>query len=366
MADLPMFTLVTPSFNQGRFISDTIQSVLAQRRGGVEIEYVVVDGMSTDQTPQVIERFADRIDRVIREPDRGQTDAINKGFAAARGTIIGWLNSDDYLFPGAVRRAAEAFAADPSLDVVYGDCVVTNENGGFVRYFTEIRPFDRDVLLNHSNFIQQPGCFFRRAAVERIGGLRTELQYVMDWDLWCRLAKAGCGFRYVPVLFAAAREYGTTKTLSGGAARQREIRAMHREHRTSVVPWAAISFALGERLKRLAGPGRTPTIYRWVRRGKRLLRREPQMDLYGIEAHGNRLHPSFRIALPWYGPRPRALALTLASSRRTPIDLNGVQAACEGTQRIEAPLADVDGIIDVRGSHAGHATLRLRGAEVLT
>ncbi len=356
----PTFTIVTPSYNQGRFIEDTIQSVLAQ--DGMAVQYIICDGLSTDETAAVLDRYSDRI-TIVREKDRGQSDAINKGFARSSGQIINWLNSDDYLFPGALRRVAEAFAADPSLDVVYGDCVYTTEHGGFLRYFTEVRPFDRDVLLNHSNFIMQPACFYRRSAAAKVGFVRQELKYTMDWDLWCRLAKAGCRFRYLPELLAANREHGVTKTLSGGRERQREIRSLCREHRTSTVPWAAISFAVGDRLKQWTRGDRPPAIYRWVRRGKRLLRREPQMNLYGIEAHGSQLDRTFRICFPWYRATPRAVRLTLTSRRPTTVVINESSHATD--RPIELPVSDLNHVIDIRGEHDGRAAVSLRSLEVL-
>jgi glycosyltransferase involved in cell wall biosynthesis len=365
MQHLPSFTIVTPSFNQGRFIEDTILSTLVQRDAGVGVQYVVCDGGSTDQTAEVIQKHRDRIDHVVCEKDRGQSDAINKGFARATGDIINWLNSDDYLFPGALRRVAEVFADDPTLDVVYGDCVYTTEDGSFLRYFTEVRPFDRDVLLNRSNFIMQPACFYRREAASRIGFVREQLKYTMDWDLWCRLAKAGCRFRYLPELLAANREHGVTKTLSGGGERQREIRAMHREHRTGVVPWAAISFALGDRLKRLAGGDRPPTLYRWVRRGKRLLRGEPQMNLYGVEAHGSRLDRAFRIRFPWYRAAPMAVRLNLVASRPCSVTVNGDARRIDGHTTIDVSATGFGHDIDLRGEHDGSAAVSLRGVEVI-
>lgn len=359
------FTIVTPSFNQGRFIEDTIRSVLAQRSGGTTVQYIVCDGLSTDDTPAVLDRYHDQIDVLVREKDRGQSDAINKGFRLAEGEVINWLNSDDYLFPGSLQRVADAFAADPSLDVVYGDCVYTREDGGFLRYFTEVRPFDRDVLLNRSNFIMQPACFYRREAAMRVGLLREHLHYTMDWDLWCRLAKAGCRFRYLPELLAANREHGVTKTLAGGGQRQREIRAMHREHRTSVVPWAAISFALGDQLKRLTRGDRPPALYRWLRHGKRLLRREPQNHLYGLQAHGSRLDPQFRIRFPWYRDMPITARLTLASSRPAKITINDTATNLDRRTTLDIPLSPTHDI-DLRGSHDGTAAVNLLRVEVLT
>ena len=364
---------MTPSYNQGRFIETTVRSVLSQDDRAVE--YIVVDGASTDQTPQVLRRYADRIDRLIREPDRGQSDAINKGFRAASGDIIAWINSDDYYFPNAVAAAASAFERDPDLDVFYGDCVYTDENGWFLRYFTEIRPFSKHVLLNYSNFIMQPATFFRRTAAERLGFLREHLHYTMDWDLWCRFAEAGCHFRYEPTLIAANRQYPQTKTLAGGSERRGEILRHNREHGTTRLPWAAASFRVGEAIKQSRWGGRQGWLYPWVRRGKRWLRHEPQNHLYGLEAHGSALDHDFRLCFPWYEDGCQQVAVEVGYQGRRPADLMLTLA----DQTAKARLADGQTAqlavalagrrrltVDLRGrwSSDGPGQLRLRRVEV--
>ena len=370
------FTVVTPSFNQGPFIEDTLRSVRAQVHP--HVEHIVVDALSTDDTPAILDRYRDQLTAVIQEKDDGQSDAINKGFRRATGDVIAWLNADDYYFPRALTKAALAFDHDPALDVLYGDCVYTGARGQFLRYFTEVRPFDKAALLNHSNYIMQPSCFFRRSTVEKLGLLRAELRYTMDWDLWCRLAHAGAKFQYLPNLLSANREHGSTKTLSGGRERQREIRRIHRKHRTSLVPWAAISFALGERLKRLGNYDHGSWVYRYARRGKRLLRREPHNHLYGLEAHGSRLDHQFRIRFPYYREPATTVAVELhyRAPRRAKVSpslmldvgdhLHEQRLTPDVPTHIELPLPQpFKHDVDILGSYTGDGALHLRRTDVV-
>ena len=378
MANPLSVSIVTPSFNQGRFIETTIRSVLAQT--GHDLQYIIVDGESTDETPQVLRRYANRIDRIVCEPDGGQSDAINKGFRLATGQIVAWINSDDYYFPQAVARAVEAFDRDPKLDVFYGNCVYTDQNGRFLRYFTEVRPFSRHVLLNYSNFIMQPTTFFRRSTLEHIGFLRNELHYTMDWNLWCRLAEADCKFHYEPLLIAANREYGTTKTRSGGRARHTEIFHHNRRHGTTLFPWAAFSFRIGDALKDFRGGGQRGWLYPSIRKGKRWLRKEPQNNLYGIEAHGTSLQNQFRISFPWYenGFEHVAVEVQLHHPYRSvgeaTVQIRHANHSAQvrlwnnSSQRLVLPLRPTttfNGVVDLAGQwYGGPGKLQLKGVKV--
>jgi GT2 family glycosyltransferase len=154
-------------------------------------------------------------------PDAGQAAAITEGWLQAPGDILGWLNDDDLLLPGALDAVAAILAAEPATEIVYGHGVMLDADGGFTGYFPSIA--DDPAALRCSNIICQPAAFVRRAAVERIGGLDTALHFTMDWDLWLRLYEAGARFRFVDRPLAAVRSHATTKTRSGGPARRREI-----------------------------------------------------------------------------------------------------------------------------------------------
>ncbi|MDA8101144.1 MAG: glycosyltransferase family 2 protein [Nitrospiraceae bacterium] len=221
-AAFPVVTVVTPSFNQGAFIEETIKSVLTQA-GDFVLDYLIIDGGSTDQTLEIVRRY-DRLIaskelplacrgtrfRWVSEKDRGQSDAIVKGMSRAEGTILAWLNSDDLFEDGAVGRAVAAFRDHPSAAVVYGGSVYIDETGQTVgRYPAE--PFDRKRLAV-ANFISQPSAFFSRAAYEKCGGVDVAFRYTMDYDLWIRLTQHG-SFVYLPEDLSRFRLHDASKTV---------------------------------------------------------------------------------------------------------------------------------------------------------
>ena len=211
MSEVPLVTVVTPSLNHGRFIRETIESVLSQ--GYPRIEYLVMDGGSRDGTNEILKAYDGRLSWVS-EPDGGQTQAINKGWRRARGTILAYLNSDDTYLPGAVETAVAALGAHPDAGAVYGEGYHVDEHGGVIeRYPTE--PFD-PARLAQTCFICQPTVFLRRDVVERLGYLDESRRYCMDYDLWIRLARVS-RFVHVPRYLANTRLHAAaiTRALRG-------------------------------------------------------------------------------------------------------------------------------------------------------
>lgn len=259
----PLVSIVTPSYNQGEYIRHTIDSVLSQDYP--RLEYVVVDGASTDGTRGVLEAYTGRL-TWISEPDRGQAHAINKGFRLGSGEILGWLNSDDVYLPAAVAAATEFLVRHPDVMMVYGEASYIDEAGRTVDvYPTE--PF-RWKRLGQTCFICQPAVFFRRAAVEAVGYLNETLHYALDYDLWLRIGHR-FPVAYLPRYLAQSRQHLRAKSVSPvfREALFREIFAVVRHHFGYVPLRWRYCYAYCALLDRL-GP-RADRVYRtWLRRAK--------------------------------------------------------------------------------------------------
>jgi GT2 family glycosyltransferase len=220
MSATPLVSIITPSLNCGRFIGHAVESVLTQDYR--QIEYLVMDGGSTDNTISELRRFGDRV-RYVSKPDRGQADALNKGFHSAKGQIFGWLNADDTYAPQAVAAAVEFLWSNPDVACVYGDAMFIDAHGDQIARAAHVEPFNKDRLLHYSDFIVQPAAFFRRSAFEAVGGLDASLNWTLDYDLWLKMAVKGLKFAHLPKHLANYRWLADTKTATGGWDRLREI-----------------------------------------------------------------------------------------------------------------------------------------------
>jgi glycosyltransferase involved in cell wall biosynthesis len=205
--EVPLVSIVTPSLDQGRYIEETIRSVLEQDYP--RVEHVVVDGGSTDGTLEVLERYPHL--RWVSEPDRGQADALNKGFAMARGEILGWLNADDLYLPGAV-TAAVSLIRETGCGLVHGGWRQVDEHGATIKD-VRVVPFEYRRQLEERNAVAQPGTFFTREAFQAVGGLDHRLRYAMDYDLWLKLG-ARFAVRHVDATLAAFRYHADSKTVA--------------------------------------------------------------------------------------------------------------------------------------------------------
>jgi glycosyltransferase involved in cell wall biosynthesis len=203
---MTLVSIITPSYNQAAYLEQTLRSVLEQDYA--PIEYLVVDGGSTDGSVEILQRYAARLSWWVSERDRGQAEAINKGLARARGEIVAWLNSDDLYLPGAVKAAVQALEAHPRAAFVYGD-VLSVDAQGRPFHHQRYRPLTlQDLLCFH--IIGQPAVFMRRDALEQAGRLDPSYHYLLDHHLWIRLAQVG-EMVYVPQLWAAARYHPMAK-----------------------------------------------------------------------------------------------------------------------------------------------------------
>jgi len=207
---MTLVSIVTPSFNQAKYLEDTIRSVLDQDYP--DIEYILIDGGSTDSSLEIIQRYADRLAGWVSEPDAGQTDAINKGFALARGDIFAWLNSDDTYQPGAVAEAVAYLQAHPEVGMVYGDANFINSEGRAIGRFPARQTNLRRLRQGYVHIPQQ-SAFFRAALWKQVGPLDPSFFFAMDYDLWVRLA-AKAPMVYVPRIWANFRLHGDAKTIN--------------------------------------------------------------------------------------------------------------------------------------------------------
>ncbi len=221
---MPYFTIVMATRNQGEFIETAIRSVLDQ---GCDVDLVVYDALSDDETTKVLERYSGCL-KWVREGDRGMVDAINRGLFSACGRVLAWLNSDDAYLPGALAHVKAAFEEDPGLDFVYGDALEMDREGNIFtpNLFTEDYSFPR--YLHSHNYLCQPAIFFRARVLEKVGMLREDLRWTMDYEWFARFFMAGLKGRRLKRFLAANRDYADSKTNSGGLARYREMMAMHR------------------------------------------------------------------------------------------------------------------------------------------
>jgi glycosyltransferase involved in cell wall biosynthesis len=205
---LPRISLVTCSYNQARYLEATLQSVLSQNYPA--LEYIVIDGGSTDGSEDILRRYQSQLTYWTSEPDEGQTDALIKGFNWATGEILGWLCSDDLLLPGTLHAIGEFFARHPDEDVAYGDALWIDGEGRFLRPKKEM-PFNRFVFLYDHNYIPQPSMFWRRSLYQAVGGLDRSFNLAMDGDLWERFARQR-RIAHLPHYLSCMRFYPEQKT----------------------------------------------------------------------------------------------------------------------------------------------------------
>ena len=210
MDNLPLVSIVTPSYNQAEYLEETIQSVLSQTY--TNIEYILVDGASTDGSLEIIKKYESKLARWISEKDKGQTDAINKGFALAKGEIIGWINSDDTLLPEAVEKAVAYLQAHPQVGLVYGDANYIDEKSRVIGRFPAAQT-DLPRLRRGYVHIPQQASFFRKALWDQVGPLDDSFYFAMDYDLWTRLA-AISELKYIPDTWASFRLHADAKTIA--------------------------------------------------------------------------------------------------------------------------------------------------------
>ena len=209
MPNFPLVSIITPSFNQAHYLEETIRSVLSQDYP--HLEYMIVDGGSTDGTVEIIKEYEQKLAWWVSEKDQGQTDAINKGFARASGEILAWINSDDTYEPSAVSAAVKYLQEHPDVGMVYGDCNFINEAGRVIGKFNSAQTNYRLLRQGYAHIPQQT-MFFRADLWKQVGPLDPSFYFAMDYDLWTRVA-ARTEIKYIPQTWANFRLHPSGKTI---------------------------------------------------------------------------------------------------------------------------------------------------------
>ena len=220
-----LFSIVTPSFNQGRFIRDCIESVRSQH--DVDTEHIIVDACSTDETLSILKTHPHL--RWVSEPDKGQTDAIIKGFLKATGNWLMWLNADDYLLPGVLKKVQQFIESHSDADVVYGDCTFVSEDGTPIRTKRE-GDFDFNMLLLYGCYIPSTATFYRRSIVEKGFLLDPSYKVCMDFEFFLKLAHNGFRFIHLPENLACFRWHEANVSAVHAVRRHQERLHLQRQY----------------------------------------------------------------------------------------------------------------------------------------
>ena len=207
MNQFPLVSIVTPSFNQGRYLEETIRSVL--RQDYPSVEYIIIDGGSSDGSVDIIKKYEDRLAYWVSEKDRGQTHALIKGFSRAKGVYMGWLCSDDTLEPSMIKISVHYLKKNPSLGMTFGDRIRIDAKGNI--YSLDRFPAFKPRYLRWGISIPQETVLFRRDVYEKVGGLDESLQMVMDFDLWCKINK-NYPIVHIPAFLGRFRAHGVNKS----------------------------------------------------------------------------------------------------------------------------------------------------------
>jgi glycosyltransferase involved in cell wall biosynthesis len=222
MNDQIKISIVTPSYNQGRFIEATILSVVNQTYKN--IEYILVDGGSTDNTMDIVNKYKDRIDIVISEKDKGQSDAINKGFRLSTGKLVGWINSDDILYPDCVEKIVALYHENPDGSIYYPASIDLIDKEGKFLYKRLQKIPDKNYLLNKNYDVIQQGSFYETNCLKQVGYVDENSYFCMDLDLWLRLLDYGKIYYFEGSSLSAFRIWEETKTSQAGILFLKDIK----------------------------------------------------------------------------------------------------------------------------------------------
>ncbi len=229
MTEYPKISVITPSFNQGQFIEETILSVINQTYPN--IEYIVIDGKSNDNSVEIIEKYSNRLNYWISEKDNGQTDAINKGFAIATGEILCWINSDDVLMPWALEYVADYFIKHPKYKILNGYTLRIDKNSNLM--FNHFVPRPMKWFAKHGvYYINQPSMFFKKELINNLGSINEKYHARMDQEFVMRVLNNNLQFGKINKILAAIRIHDDTKTSQNGNIWETDLNLLQKEYGT--------------------------------------------------------------------------------------------------------------------------------------
>lgn len=207
-------SIITPSYNQGEYIEETIKSILGQTYKNIEL--IIVDGNSTDNTHQVLDKYKNIENvKIIIESDKGQSDAINKGFKLATGELVGWVNSDDLLESNCIEKIVKEYHKNPNVSIIFGDIMLIDSKGKEIKKVSA-NPISYEYLLNKNPDVNQQGSFYNSKLLKQVNYLDENIHYTMDYDLWLRLLKENDSVSIINEVIARFRLHNTSKTSGGG------------------------------------------------------------------------------------------------------------------------------------------------------
>ena len=334
-----LYSIAIPVLGQASFLPTALSSIQAQ---SCRFQLAVMDATPDNSVQDVLKNYSEILSYHRHGPDAGQSAAIQEGWDHTDGDVVAWLCADDYYFPYTLEEVDKIFASHPEVDVVYGDSVFVDRDGNFLSYFIEVSDDIASIL--QSCCISQPSCFIRRSALHKIGKLDASLHYIMDWDLWTRLYKAGAKFHYLSKPLSAVRMYPETKTASRSKKRYAEI---NRHLKNNVGFFTRIRSLLGFYYYDLL-IGKTSMMDRIVFHGINLLRSIKKVVwkhsskrstvLYGFESYSNKVYGECEILLPFYGNcMPRQIVVECRDVNTLQVYING------GLKNVVSVTGIVDG-----------------------
>ncbi len=360
------FSIAMPVCRQAHFLPLALKSIRAQAQ---DVELAVMDATPDSSVLNVLEEYRDLLSYHRHGADEGQASAIQEGWNNTHGEILAWLCADDYYFPYTLDEVKKAFTSHPDVDVIYGDSVLVDEDGRFLKYFPTL---DGDISsILEGCCISQPSCFVRRTALERVGSLNSTLHYTMDWDLWTRLYRSGEKFHYLNKPLSVVRMYKGTKTSSRSLRRFLEIgRHLYRNAPLAIAAKSLLGFYY-EDLSTCQVTGLERFLLKLLQffhRQKRRLKSSKGVGdrcNYGLSQYQNTVQAQTVVYLPWYKQVcPVAVKISCDLEIAPEIYLNGIKLSVKNGSRFYCEIPPLDlplRLLELRLSSQANGIWHLHG-----